>query len=339
MSQETLSLLSNYSAYAALVVASLAFACFIASFAMSRTVIDAPAQAELVAVGSGANAGAVLVSSLPTGSAATSDSGATRTDAGVPRGRRWANIGLSLSWLQASLLLAAVGFRGWSAERWPLGNMYEFAVFGAFAVTGAFVIASLRTDVRWLGVLVSGFVLVDLGIAVLLLFTEAAPLVPALRSYWLAIHVTAAVLSTGGFTLGSGASLAYLAVERFRRRESQGEPVKFTRWVAARVPDTKKLDAFSYRVHAFTFPLWTFAVVAGAIWAQAAWHRYWGWDPKETWSFVIWVVYAAYLHARATAGWKGARAAWLSVWGFIAVLFNFFVVNILFVGLHSYSGL
>ncbi|NDB18628.1 MAG: c-type cytochrome biogenesis protein CcsB [Actinobacteria bacterium] len=305
---------------------------------MSRTVVDTPQVPELVTAGASVG---VDSASLPAQSDVTGDVRVPAATAGdvVPRGRRWANIGLSLSWLQAGLLLAAVVFRGWSAGRWPLGNMYEFAVFGAFAVTAAFVAASVRTDVRWLGVLVSGFVLIDLGIAVLLLFTEVAPLVPALRSYWLAIHVTAAVLSTGGFTLGSGASLAYLAVERFRRREAQGEPVKFTRWVAARVPDTKKLDAFAYRVHAFTFPLWTFAVVAGAIWAQAAWHRYWGWDPKETWSFVIWVVYAAYLHARATAGWKGARAAWLSVWGFIAVLFNFFVVNILFVGLHSYSGL
>lgn len=337
MSQETLSLLANFSAYAGLVVSSLAFACFIASFAMSRTVIDSSPEPELVAAGfSGQSSEAGVIDTSQGNRAEESE---LMKAAAVPRGRRWANIGISLSWLQAGLLLSAVVFRGLSAGRWPLGNMYEFAVFGAFAVTAAFVIASVRTDVRWLGVLVSGFVLVDLGIAVLLLFTEVAPLVPALRSYWLAIHVTAAVLSTGGFTLGSGASLAYLAVERFHRRSAAGEPVKFTRWVAARVPDTKKLDAFAYRVHAFTFPLWTFAVVAGAIWAQAAWHRYWGWDPKETWSFVIWVVYAAYLHARATAGWKGARAAWLSVWGFIAVLFNFFVVNILFVGLHSYSGL
>jgi cytochrome c-type biogenesis protein CcsB len=246
---------------------------------------------------------------------------------------------MSLSWLQTVVLLCAVVLRGISAHRWPLGNMYEFAIFGAFGVSAAFVLASLRTDVRWLGVLISGFVLIDVGVAVLLLFTEVAPLVPALHSYWLSIHVTAAVLSTGGFTLGSGASLAYLAVERAQRRTQAGQPVRFTRWVASRVPDQRRLDAFAYRVHAFTFPLWTFAVVAGAIWAQAAWHRYWGWDPKETWSFVIWVVYAAYLHARATAGWKGSRAAWISVWGFIAVLFNFFVVNVLFVGLHSYSGL
>lgn len=324
MTDETLSLFSTYFAYAGLVVSTLAFGFFIASFALSRTADTVADQPVLVTAGAPSDAsGAEPVT--PT--------------LGQPlRGQRWANIGMSLSWLQAGVLLAAVVLRGLSANRWPLGNMYEFAIFGAFGVTAAFVIASLRTDVRWLGVLISGFVLLDVGVAVMVLFTEVAPLVPALHSYWLAIHVTAAVLSTGGFALGSGASLAYLAVDRARRRTDAGQPVRFSRWVAARVPDQRRLDAFAYRVHAFTFPLWTFAVVAGAIWAQAAWHRYWGWDPKETWSFVIWVVYAAYLHARATAGWKGARAAWISVWGFIAVLFNFFVVNILFVGLHSYSG-
>ena len=326
MSDTTLSLFSTYFAYAGLVVSSLAFAFFIASFSLSRTVAADAGEKVLVAAGGAPE--------VPLPAAA-----AVAAPAAPVRGARWANIGMSLSWLQAALLLAAVVLRGLSANRWPLGNMYEFALFGAFGVTAAFVLASLRNDVRWLGVLISGFVLIDVGVAVMLLFTEVAPLVPALHSYWLAIHVTAAVLSTGGFTLGSGASLSYLAVERFKRRSATGEPVRFTRWVASRVPDETRLDAFAYRVHAFTFPLWTFAVVAGAIWAQAAWHRYWGWDPKETWSFVIWVVYAAYLHARATAGWKGARAAWISVWGFIAVLFNFFVVNILFVGLHSYSGL
>lgn len=339
MSDTTLSLFSTYFAYASLVVASLAFGFFIAAFSLSRTVASEDSEQVLVAAGAGARGGAeadcIAESGVGLGASSEHQTSAVTS----VRGARWANIGMSLSWLLAGLLLIAVGLRGVSAHRWPLGNMYEFALFGALGVTGAFVLSSLRNDVKWLGVLISGFVLVDLGVAVLLLFTEVAPLVPALHSYWLAIHVTAAVLSTGGFTLGSGASLAYLAVERFKRRSAAGEPVRFTRWVSARVPDVNKLDAFAYRVHAFTFPLWTFAVVAGAIWAQAAWHRYWGWDPKETWSFVIWVVYAAYLHARATAGWKGARAAWISVWGFIAVLFNFFVVNILFVGLHSYSGL
>jgi cytochrome c-type biogenesis protein CcsB len=332
MSQTGLSLYSSYFAYAGLVVSSISFAFFIASFALSRSVVETAESsvaadahvAERVLVGA---AGARDVASAP------------QDDAVAPhRGLKWANIGMSLSWLQTAVLLIAVVLRGLSAHRWPLGNMYEFAIFGALGVSAVFVAASTRTDVRWLGVLISGFVLIDIGVAVLLLFTEVAPLVPALHSYWLSIHVTAAVLSTGGFTLGSGASIAYLAVARFQRREALGEPVKFSAWVAKRVPNLKRLDAFAYRVHAFTFPLWTFAVVAGAIWAQAAWHRYWGWDPKETWSFVIWVVYASYLHARATVGWKGSRAAWLSVWGFIAVLFNFFVVNILFVGLHSYSG-
>lgn len=268
--------------------------------------------------------------------------GSRDTAAKTARTRTWSNIGMALTWLQAVVLTGAVITRGLANHRWPLGNMYEFAVFGAWAVSVAFVILNWRTDVRWLGALISGFVLVDLGAAIVMFIDKAgetAPLVPALRSYWLAIHVTAAVLSTAGFTLAAGASIAYLIAERAERNTGDGMPERgFAVWAAKRFPTTAKLDALAYRVHALVFPLWTFAVIAGAIWARQAWDRYWGWDPKETWSFVIWVMYAAYLHARATAGWKGHKAAWLSVWAYASVLFNFFVVNIFFVGLHSYSG-
>ena len=95
----------------------------------------------------------------------------------------------------------------------------------------------------------------------------------------------------------------------------------------------------AYRIHAFMFPLWTFSVIAGSIWAEAAWGRYWGWDPKETWAFITWVIYAAYLHARATIGWRGRKAAYVAIAGFIAIMFNYFIVNMFVQGLHSYSGL
>jgi cytochrome c-type biogenesis protein CcsB len=174
-------------------------------------------------------------------------------------------------------------------------------------------------------------VLLTMGLAVTVLYTDAEQLQPALQSYWLVIHVVAAVTSAGVFTVGAAISLLFLVVDRAERR---GE----TNRVTERLPSAATLDRLAYRVHAFVFPLWTFAVIAGAIWAESAWGRYWGWDPKETWAFITWVVYAAYLHARATAGWKGRRAAAIALTGFGCFLFNYFVINLVVTGLHSYAG-
>ena len=329
MTDLQMSALSLYLTGGALVVVTLAFGFFTAAFISTRD-IAAAESLELVTVGAPNTGGLVDPKAAATHVSSTN------------RSVLWANIGVSLSWLQTVLLVASVITRGLANHRWPLGNMYEFAVFGACAVSLGFSFLNSRTDITWLGSLIAGFVLVDLGAAIVMFIDKAgetAPLVPALKSYWLSIHVTAAVLSTGGFTLAAGASMAYLVVERANSDREQGKPeTGFVHWAAKRLPSLERLDALAYRVHAFIFPLWTFAVIAGAIWARQAWDRYWGWDPKETWSFVIWVMYAAYMHARATAGWKGRKAAWLSVWGFATVLFNFFVVNIFFVGLHSYSG-
>ena len=164
-----------------------------------------------------------------------------------------------------------------------------------------------------------------------MLYTDAAALVPALNSYWLLIHVSVMVLSFAILTVGAVLAALYLWRHRSERRGSLGA-------LAGRLPDAAALDRVTYRVHAFAFPLFTFAVIAGAIWAESAWGRYWGWDPKETWAFITWVVYAAYLHARATGGWRGRRAAVIALVGYAAFLFNYFGVNILFSGLHSYGG-
>ena len=188
---------------------------------------------------------------------------------------------------------------------------------------------------RWLGVFVTGVVLLTLGLAVTVLYTESAQLVPALKSWWLVIHVSAAIISAGGFTMSFLVSAAYLWRSRAEQRAGKGEP---TGWLASRLPNATSLDRLAYQVVAFTFPLWTFAVIAGAIWAENAWGRYWGWDPKETWAFITWVVYAGYLHARATAGWKGRRAAWIAVAAYATFLFNYFGVNMFMTGLHSYAG-
>ena len=251
----------------------------------------------------------------------------------LPKGRRASNVGMSLTWLAFAVLLVAVVMRGIWAGRVPWGNMYEFSLTSALGVLAVFLIFSFFRDVRWLGIYVTTVVLLTLGLAVKVLYTEAAQLVPALKSYWLIIHVSAAVICGGAFTIAAGVTLAYLLQERRLRRTPEGQepPV-------SRLPSAQRLELLNYKILTFAFPLWTFAVVSGAIWAESAWGRYWGWDPKETWAFITWVIYAAFLHARTTAGWRGRRAAWISLVGFLAFLINYFGVNLFVQGLHSYKG-
>jgi len=250
---------------------------------------------------------------------------------------RFGRIGVGLTIVAAALHLAGLVTRGLGADpaRVPWGNMYEFSVAGAFGVTATYLLLLRRYSLRWLGVFVTGFSVVVLMLAVLLLYVPAGPLVPALHSYWLVVHVVAAVIASGAFAVGAMASALYLVKSRAESRDDAPR----TGYVA-RLPQAAVLDRVAYRVHAFGFPVWTFAaLVAGPIWAEYAWGRYWGWDPKEVWAFITWVVYAAYLHARATAGWKGRAAAVIALVGFATVLFNFIGINLFGSGLHSYSGL
>ncbi|MFN8125424.1 MAG: c-type cytochrome biogenesis protein CcsB [Candidatus Nanopelagicales bacterium] len=251
-------------------------------------------------------------------------------------GRRTGNMALAVSWLAFALLTGGVIARALWAGRVPWGNMYEFSLMSAYAVLGVFLVISTRRDVRWLGVFIVPAVLLTLGLAVTVLYTEAAQLVPALRSYWLVIHVSAAVICGGAFTFSGVVALLYLAKGATARGTRVGRALG---GLSRRLPEAERLDRITHRTIMFTFPLWTFAIVAGAIWAESAWGRYWGWDPKETWAFISWVVYAAYLHARSTVGWRGRKAAWLAVLGLVVFWFNYFGVNLLFSGLHSYSGL
>ena len=229
-------------------------------------------------------------------------------------------------------LLVGVVTRGLSASRVPWGNMYEFSITGALAFTGAYLAALRKYDLRWLGVLVSISALLTLGTAITLLYVPSAPLVPALKSTWLVIHVSTAIISGGVFLLANVISAAYLYLDNM---ESKGVRKPW----AQRLPALEVLDQLSYRLVAFVFPLWTFSVIAGAIWAESAWGRYWGWDPKETWAFITWVAYAAYLHARVTVGWRGRRAAWLCLLAGSTFLFNYVYVNVWGTGKHTYSGL
>lgn len=302
--------LSNAAVYASMLVYTLALFAFAASLAARRVPVT---HSQKVLVG-------------PAGAA---DSEAAQAS---DPGRKSGNIALSLTWLATGLLIVGFSLRGLAAGRFPLGNMYEFSLAAAIAVSLVYLIAATRTDLRWLGVWVVGAVLLTLGVAVTLLYTESAQLVPALKSWWLVIHVSAAAISGGAFTLSAGLITAYLIRLRAEERGTAGNGL------ASRLPSSQRLDALAYRTIAFVFPVWTFAVIAGAIWAENAWGRYWGWDPKETWAFVTWVIYAGYLHARSTAGWKGRKAAVIGLIGFAAFIINFFGVNLFASGLHSYSG-
>ena len=252
----------------------------------------------------------------------------------LTRRRKVIRIAQALTILYFLILFAGVVTRGLSAGRAPWGNMYEFSITGALAFTFAYLVASLKYEVQWLGILITFASLLTLGTAVTLLYVPSAPLVPALKSPWLVIHVSAAIISGGVFLLANCIAAAYLILEQMEKKRAGARP----EW-AMRLPKLETLDQLSYRLVALVFPLWTFAIVAGAIWAEAAWGRYWGWDPKETWSFITWVGYAAYLHARVTAGWRGKRAAWLCLIAGSTFLFNYIYVNIWGTGKHTYSGL
>ena len=248
------------------------------------------------------------------------------------RTERAARIATAMVILATVILLAGIVFRGISAGHAPWGNMYEFSITGTFALVVAYLFSLIKYDLRWLGLFISFAALLALGTAVTLLYRDSSPLVPALKSTWLVIHVAAAIISGGIFLLANIIAGAYLYLDN---AESKGaRPF----W-AVRIPSLETLDQLSYRLVAFVFPLWTFSVIAGAIWAESAWGRYWGWDPKETWAFITWVAYAAYLHARVTIGWRGRRAAWLCIFAGSTFLFNYVYVNVWGTGKHTYSGL
>jgi len=323
--------LSNLAFASATVVYVLAFVAHTVEWAIARQVsaVEQP-RAEPVPVAAGA----------PQPPAA---GGATETPPAAPeRFDVFGRIGLSLTVLAFCIHLLGVVARGMAAERVPWGNMFEFNTSGALAVSGAYLVAVRLFRIRWAGLLVTGFVSAVLAVSMLVpsLYVAPGALVPALHSYWLVIHVAAAAVSGGAFAVGAAISVLYLLRERAELRAEEAGAPDGPGGVVGRMPGAAYLDRVAFRVHAFAFPLWTFGVlVAGPIWAEYAWGRYWGWDPKETWAFITWVVYAAYLHARATAGWQGRRAAYLALAAFATFLFNYVGINLFASGLHSYAGL
>ncbi len=318
MSSQDWGTLSDHAVAAATVVFALAWLAHLAEWAFGGRTVAAPAREPALVGAAGTDAPNPPPDPTPS----------------IDRSALLGRAGLSLTVLAFGVLLAGVVSRGLAAQRVPWGNMYEFATTGLLVATGVYLGLVRAYRVQWLGVFLTGFCVVVLGLAILV-YVPAGPLVPALHSYWLVLHVSAAATAGGAFAVGAAASTVFLV----KSRAEQRTPLDARTGYLWRLPSAAEMDRIAYRVHAFAFPIWTFAaLIAGPIWAQYAWGRYWGWDPKEVWAFITWVVYAAYLHARATAGWRGRTAAILALVGFGTFLFNFIGINLFGSGLHSYAG-
>jgi cytochrome c-type biogenesis protein CcsB len=270
--------------------------------------------------------------------------GAGRDPGATDRAARWIPLfgraAVAVTGLGLALHASGLVTRGIAAGRVPWGNMYEFIIAVTLVASiGWMGVVLRRPSVRPLGLFVTLVLVVLLGLDLIVLRTAVEPLVPALNSYWLKIHVTLAITASGTFMIGFCAALLHLVRTGYDRRVTERRPTGFPFSLGPRLPAAENLERLTFRIHAFAFPIWTLAIMCGAIWAEAAWGRYWGWDPKETWSFIAWVVYAGYLHARATPSVRRAVASAIAVAGWAMMMVNLFLVNIVVSGLHSYAGL
>ncbi len=296
MTSDQLAEISNYLMGSAFAILSIAFVCHVAEWISLRNKVPVEAGAE----------GSVLDVSDDEPSAAD----------------RLLGVAVSLSVLGTVLLVGASVARGFAAQRAPFGNMYEFGMTGTAIALAVYLVLVWRAQIQWLGGLVLGVSLLVLGMS-LSTYVPAGPLVPALNTFWKYIHVTSIMLAAAMFMVGAAASALYLIKERAERKGTVGV-------VLSRFPSIARIDRLAFQVNAVGFPLWTFgALITGPIWAHYAWSRYWGWDPKEVWALITWIVYAGYLHARVTAGWKGRRAAIVALVGFGTFIFSYYVVNLM----------
>jgi cytochrome c-type biogenesis protein CcsB len=321
----TYSLVMTYSAMA---IYLIAFICFALDVAGRSGEVDQAQQASV------RQRAAKTVATVQGGTVVLEKVEAPVTKRGARRSSRFERVAFAMTILGLVVHIASDVLRGVAADRVPWGNMFEFSLTGTALIVLIFLVVQLWQDLRFLGVFITGLVLILLGVATVNYYVPVVPLQPALQSYWLVIHVFVAIAGTGFFAIGAGLAVAQLT-QTFRQGHRQVRQLKFMETL----PDADRLEVLTYRVLLVGFVLWTFTLIAGAIWAERAWGRYWGWDTKEVWTFIIWVIYAGYIHARATRGWRGARSSWLALIGFAAVMFNFAVVNVFFHGLHSYSGL
>ncbi len=318
---DTIASYSLVAIYSAMAIYTIAFVMF--TLDLARRSSPAPISEVVGAATALRGGGATAVLERPT---PTPPEGRARS----PRFLRAAMALTGIAWI---LHVGGDVLRGVAAHRVPWANMFEFSVTATAIIIGVFLLIQLWQDLRFLGVFVVGFVLIALGIATVNFYVDVVPLPPALQSGWLVIHVFVASLGTGFFALGAALSI----VQLMQARRAAGKAVGL-RFLDT-LPSAERLENLAYRVIVVGFVLWTFTLIAGAIWAERAWGRYWGWDTKEVWTFIIWTIFAGYIHARATRGWRGSRSATLAIVGFSAVIFNFTIVNLFFKGLHAYSGL
>lgn len=253
----------------------------------------------------------------------------------LDRADKLGGITQSLVWLAIAIHAVFVILRGLAASRFPWGNLFEYVgVVTLFAmIIAASMVRRKAMRVMWPWILTP--VVGLLFYAGTKLYAETAPVVPALQSYWFIIHVSVVSIGAGIGLISGVASLMYL----LRHANPKGEEKGLLGTVAAPLPEATKLDTLAYRTAVWALPIFGLGVIFGAIWADAAWSRFWNWDPKETVSFITWILYAAYLHARATPGWRGPRSAWINVFAFATMVFNLFFINMVVSGLHSYAGL
>ncbi|KAA8743877.1 c-type cytochrome biogenesis protein CcsB [Corynebacterium tuscaniense] len=287
-------------------------------------------EKELVAVGGGTGA-------EKSRSAELDSSGVTdeEIDAARLRARKMAGSTQYLTWVGIIFHVVAVVTRGMSVSRFPMGNMYEFVITSTAVtmVAAAVIIQRRGWHTTWPWLLAPNIVLLFLAATVL--YVKAAPLVPALQSFWYPFHVSIVSVGASIGLISGMFSLLYL----LRIWQPRGEEKGFFGAIAKPLPSAKKLDSYAYRTAIITLPVFGIGIMLGAIWGEVAWGRFWGWDPKETVALITWILYAAYLHARATAGWKNAKAAWINVAAFVTSIFNLFFINLVATGLHSYAGL
>lgn len=296
--------MSEYAFVAGLLAVGLALVCYALAMVLARSA--RPAASALAGAGSGTGTVTLAARGQSNGSAAA-----------------LATYGTLIAWLALAFVTASLIFRTIMVGHGPFSNMYEFSIAFAWGILAAYLVVERRYHLRTIG-------LIALPAALLLMLyattipATAEPLVPALQNnLLLTVHVAVAIVAYGSFTVAFGAALLYLIQPPEGRRG---------------LPRLEILDEVSYRAVVIGFPFLTLVLVLGALWAEVAWGRYWGWDPKETASLVTWLIYGAYLHARVVRGWHGRRSAWLLMLGFAATLFTYFG-NLYFGGLHSYSGL
>jgi len=333
MDLDSLSILLIWTAIAVYAGAFIAFAFDLA--ARSRFATDSKVAAYEPALAGAAVGGSGVASGTLS---SPRDEQALSGEASKPRRFIMARIGMSLTVLGFLFHLAAAVLRGVAAGRVPWANMYEFAMMGTLLIIAVFIAVNVWMELRYLGTFIVGLVVVLLGGAATSFYVEVVPLMDPLKSIWLIIHVFVASLSTAFFGLAFALSVLQLMQGRRERLVKAAAENTGPRFLDT-LPNATKLESLAYQFVTVGFIFWTFTLIAGSIWAQESWGRYWGFDVKETWTFIIWVLYAGYIHARATRGWRGTRSAWLSIVGFAAVIFNFTIVNMFFKGLHAYSGL